>query len=113
MPAGKGLAQRSISQLWTSLNTRAGRGWPRRRSQLTPSHWQDSPKRAKEAEGQEGEKKVENEDAPKEGEKQKPSPPEGEKEKNSDPAGVPDSREVKPEGKEKAAMEEIRDHKER
>ncbi|KAG6930151.1 hepatoma-derived growth factor [Chelydra serpentina] len=73
---------------------------------------EDSPKRAKEAEGQEGERKVENKEAPKEGEKQKPSPAEGEKEKNSDPSGVPDAREAKPEGKEKAAAEEIRDHKE-
>uniref|UniRef100_A0A8B9TKD5 Heparin binding growth factor n=1 Tax=Anas platyrhynchos TaxID=8839 RepID=A0A8B9TKD5_ANAPL len=45
---------------------------------------QDSPKRTKEAEGQEvGEKKVDNEEAPPK-EEPKPNPAEGEKEKNSD-----------------------------
>lgn len=72
---------------------------------------QDSPKRTKEAEGQEGEKKVDNEEAPKE--EPKPNLTEGEKEKNSDAAGVPDANEAKQEGKEKAGAEEVRDHKER
>ncbi|KAF1406680.1 Hepatoma-derived growth factor, partial [Spheniscus magellanicus] len=73
--------------------------------------WGDSPKRTKEAEGQEGEKKVDNEEAPKE--EPKPNTAEGEKEKNSDAAGVPDANEAKQEGKEKAGAEEVRDHKER
>ncbi|NXW10496.1 HDGF factor, partial [Fregetta grallaria] len=72
---------------------------------------QDSPKRTKEAEGQEGEKKVDNEEAPKE--EPKPNPAEGEKEKNSDAASVPDTNEAKQEGKEKVGAEEVRDHKER
>ncbi|NXJ10839.1 HDGF factor, partial [Odontophorus gujanensis] len=70
---------------------------------------QDSPKRAKEMEGQEAEKKVDNEEAPKE--EPKPKPAEGEKEKNSDAASVPDANEAKQEGKDMA--EEVRDHKER
>lgn len=70
---------------------------------------QDSPKRTKEMEGQEAEKKIDNEEAPKE--EPKPNPAEGEKEKNSDAASVPDANEAKQEGKDKA--EEVRDHKER
>ncbi|NWX23824.1 HDGF factor, partial [Aegotheles bennettii] len=70
---------------------------------------EDSPKRTKESE--EGEKKVDNEETPKE--EPKPNAAEGEK-KNSDDAGVPGTNEAKQEGKEKAgAEEEIRDHKER
>ncbi|XP_068270973.1 hepatoma-derived growth factor isoform X1 [Nyctibius grandis] len=69
---------------------------------------EDSPKRPKEAE--EGEKKVDNEEVPKE--EPKANPAEGEKEKNSDAAGVPDANEAKQEGKEKAGVEEVRDHKE-
>ncbi|NXE94676.1 HDGF factor, partial [Menura novaehollandiae] len=65
---------------------------------------QDSPKRPKDAEGQEGEKKVDNEEAPKEEPKANP----GEGEKNSDAADAPDANEAKKEGK-----EEVRDHKER
>ncbi|NXK00899.1 HDGF factor, partial [Corythaixoides concolor] len=72
---------------------------------------EDSPKRTKEAEGQEGEKKVDNEEVSKE--EPKPNPMEGEKEKNSDAAGVPDANEAKQESKEKAGTEEVRDHKER
>ncbi|XP_042641008.1 hepatoma-derived growth factor isoform X1 [Tyto alba] len=71
---------------------------------------QDSPKRTKEVEGQEGEKKVDNEEAPKE--EPKPNLAEGEKEKNSDAAGVLDANEAKQESKEKAGAEEVRDHKE-
>lgn len=70
---------------------------------------QDSPKRTKEAEGQEGEKKIDNEETPKE--EPKPNPTEGEK--NSDAAGVPDANEAKQESKEKTGVEEVRDHKER
>ncbi|XP_068518854.1 hepatoma-derived growth factor isoform X1 [Anas acuta] len=71
---------------------------------------EDSPKRTKEAEGQEGgEKKVDNEEAPPK-EEPKPNPAEGEKEKNSDAAGAPDASEAKQEAKDKA--EEVRDHKE-
>ncbi|NWY20828.1 HDGF factor, partial [Aphelocoma coerulescens] len=65
---------------------------------------QDSPKRPKDAEGQEGDKKVDNEEAPKEEPKGNP----GEGEKNSDTANAPDTNEAKQEGK-----EEVRDHKER
>ncbi|NXC51925.1 HDGF factor, partial [Aleadryas rufinucha] len=65
---------------------------------------QDSPKRTKDAEGQEGDKKVDNEEAPKEEPKGNP----GEGEKNSDTANAPDTNEAKQEGK-----EEVRDHKER
>ncbi|NXA59514.1 HDGF factor, partial [Mohoua ochrocephala] len=65
---------------------------------------QDSPKRPKDAEGQEGDKKVDNEEAPKEEPKANP----GEGEKNSDTANAPDTNEAKQEGK-----EEVRDHKER
>ncbi|XP_042671141.1 hepatoma-derived growth factor [Centrocercus urophasianus] len=68
---------------------------------------EDSPKRTKEMEGQEAEKKIDNEEAPKE--EPKPNPAEGEKE-NSDAASVPDANEAKQEGKDKA--EEVRDHKE-
>uniref|UniRef100_A0A8D2NS84 Heparin binding growth factor n=1 Tax=Zosterops lateralis melanops TaxID=1220523 RepID=A0A8D2NS84_ZOSLA len=64
----------------------------------------DSPKRPKDVEGQEGDKKVDNEEAPKEEPKANP----GEGEKNSDTADAPDTNEAKQEGK-----EEVRDHKER
>ncbi|XP_017583389.1 PREDICTED: hepatoma-derived growth factor [Corvus brachyrhynchos] len=64
---------------------------------------EDSPKRPKDAEGQEGDKKVDNEEAPKEEPKGNP----GEGEKNSDTANAPDTNEAKQEGK-----EEVRDHKE-
>ncbi|KAL2295639.1 hypothetical protein Nmel_018754 [Mimus melanotis] len=64
---------------------------------------EDSPKRPKDAEGQEGDKKVDNEEAPKEEPKANP----GDGEKNSDTADAPDINEAKQEGK-----EEIRDHKE-
>ncbi|NXV24085.1 HDGF factor, partial [Cepphus grylle] len=70
---------------------------------------EDSPKRTKEAEGQEGEKKVDNEETPKE--EPKPNPSDGEKENSS--AGVPAANEAKQESKEKAGAEEVRDHKER
>ncbi|NWT93163.1 HDGF factor, partial [Urocynchramus pylzowi] len=64
---------------------------------------QDSPKRPKDAEGQEGDKKVDNEEAPKEEPRANP----GEGEKNSDAAAdTPATNEAKPEGK-----EEVRDHK--
>lgn len=65
---------------------------------------QDSPKHPKDAEGQEGDKKVDNEEPPKEEPKANP----GEEEKNSDTADAPDTNEAKQEGK-----EEVRDHKER
>ncbi|NXN94981.1 HDGF factor, partial [Rhinopomastus cyanomelas] len=61
-----------------------------------------SPKRSKEAEGQEGEKKVDNEETPKDELKATPAEVE-----NSDTAGVPDISEAKQEDK-----EEVRDHKE-
>ncbi|NWR63676.1 HDGF factor, partial [Bucorvus abyssinicus] len=66
---------------------------------------EDSPKRTKEAEGQEGEKKVDNEETPKE--EPKANPAEGEK--NS--AAAPDANEAKQE--EKPGAEELRDHTER
>ncbi|NWX94672.1 HDGF factor, partial [Nothoprocta pentlandii] len=68
---------------------------------------QDSPKRAKEAEGQEGEKKVDNQEAAKE----EPKGKAGEGEKNSDGGSAPGAGEAPQEGKDKA--EELRDHKER
>ncbi|NXK23510.1 HDGF factor, partial [Arenaria interpres] len=72
---------------------------------------EDSPKRPKEAEGQEGEKKVDNEETPKE--EPKPNPGDGEKEKNSTAdAAIPAANETKQESKEKAGAEEVRDHKE-
>ncbi|NXF56173.1 HDGF factor, partial [Oceanites oceanicus] len=92
---------------WGRGHGRGGSGAGLNRAPST----QDSPKRTKEAEGQEGEKKVDNEEAPKE--EPKPNPAEGEKEKNSDAASVPDTNEAKQEGKEKVGAEEVRDHKER
>ncbi|NWJ10662.1 HDGF factor, partial [Crypturellus undulatus] len=66
---------------------------------------EDSPKRAKEAEGPEGDKKADN----KEGAKEEAKAAEGDK--NSDAGSAPDANEAKQEGKDKA--EEVRDHKER
>ncbi|NXS91922.1 HDGF factor, partial [Jacana jacana] len=74
---------------------------------------EDSPKRPKEAEGPEGEKKIDNEETPKE--EPKPNPGAGEKEKNSDGDAIPAPNEAKQESKEKAGTEEeeeVRDHKE-
>ncbi|NWU68804.1 HDGF factor, partial [Pterocles burchelli] len=69
---------------------------------------EDSPKRPKEAEGQEGEKN-DNEEPPEE--EPTPNPGEGEKEKNSDAAGVPGTNAAEQEGK--GTAEEVREHKER
>ncbi|NXM85201.1 HDGF factor, partial [Oenanthe oenanthe] len=78
--------------------------WVMRAELTRAAPTQDSPKRPKDAEGQEGDKKMDNEEPPKEEPKSNP----GEGEKNSDAADAPDTNEAKQEGK-----EEIRDHKER